>query len=258
LVNERYGKIESTSEESIKAQAVLDAKIAEQGEDDAKLGASMTPEQWWNAYADRKHDLFVAKDTIYSDLQASGKFGTDPILTPYFDAIERSKAGNGGRPDWDEVDKYVETLTPAQRDYVKANTGLIKIDTPQVRAMEKIHDDIEASGYFERVDENWAKVSKTLGITGYDSYYDWRNAEIDRLLGKYGYDRSDVNTVAEINKYLDKQDPAQGMDYYRKQWNDKWVMENPEAAYHAWQLGFYNPIADIKNWLAAKFEKPND
>jgi hypothetical protein len=267
-VQEKYGKLEPFGPEGERAAEVLAKKIEQQtASDTMRSQGVLDPEQWRRDYQARKDELRITNDEIYAELRKSGKLETkDPILKPYYAAMAAAE-GPDGKLDWDKVDAYRATLTPAESEYISKNTGLIKIDTPAVREFEAVRDRIEASGYFDRLDENWHNVAyyvptwdgdgrlpQPVNPKDFAHYDDWRSAALKVALDSVGATLDDIGTVTQINAWLNQQKPAEGMEAYGKKWTDQWSWENQEVAYEAWRYGYYNPRKAIKEGLAAKFE----
>ena len=253
------------NDEQETAQKFLAAAIVTQKERDANTSTPL--DVWRKDLTQLKHDLFVRNDTIYSNLDLET---TDKGLAAYYKAIKDATSPED-KVDWDKVDEYRKNLgsTPAENaamnKYIDDNTGLIRIDTDKVRDFEKKKDAITDSGYFERSDENWREVVKYAptwsggnGINAnprdYDSYDEWKSAALQASLASVGKNLDDVYTVSQIESWLAKESPSKGMDYFAEGWREKWVQANPQEAYWAWQYGYYNPIKEIKAWLAKQFE----
>jgi hypothetical protein len=248
-VDQNFGKIPSSSEEGKRAAAVLQDKIREQTASDAKLiSGDMTPERWAGQYKDRKQELAITNEEIYHKLDLETK---DPILKGYYDAIDKAK-GPDGAINWNAVDKYRASLDPKDSDYITKNTGLVKIDTPAVRKYEEARDKIEASGYFERTDENFATIKNILGLP-HESYEEWKAAERKRLLGILGDSATQAYAEAEVQAAIEKSEIGKTMTDLGKQWKEAWVIENPDAAYLAWLYGDYTPTKEVKEYLNRRY-----
>jgi hypothetical protein len=249
---EKYGKLAPFGPEGEESARLLEEMKAYQAQDDDKLGkGEVTPEQWRKWYSERKDEYFARNDQIYSRLDLQSK---DPYLGPYYNVIEQSKAGNGGRPDWDVVNEYVATLPPEVGEYISTRTGLIKIDTAPTRAFEQVYDSIQESGYFDRSQANWNDVAGMLGLNEYDTYYDWRDAQREEMLAAVGKSLQDVGAVAMVDKYIDQQPAAEAMEKIGKTWREQWALNNPEDAYNAWKFGYFTPTDKLKQYLASQFE----
>jgi hypothetical protein len=256
---------DSAARQLERANVITELTTKQQASDTMRSQGILDPEQWRRDYQARKDELRITNDEIYAKLRESGKLETkDPILKPYYAALAAAE-GPDGKLDWGKVDAYRATLTPAESEYISKNTGLIKIDTQPVREFEAVRDTIEASGYFDRSDENWKNVAyyvptwdgnlgKPVNPGDYASYEEWRNAALQAGLDLVGATREDIGTVTQINAWLDKQEPAKGMEWYGKEWKDEWVQANPRAAYDAWRYGYYNPRKEIKAWLMEQYE----
>ena len=259
---EKYGKLDPFGPEGIRSQEVTTQLTTQQAESDTRRReGELTPEQWRKDYSDRKSERFIRNDEIYH--ATNFKPGKDTILNGYYAAIGQAERPDG-TVDWDKVDAYRAGLDAPANKHIDDNTGLVKIDTPVVRQFEQAKTGIEGSGYFAKRKENWAEVSNiapTWNALGspvdpkdFESYDDWRQAALKAALALDGKTFEDIATVTKIEAWLDKQEPAKGMDYYSKQWTDEWAANNPKEAYEAWRYGYYNPRKEIKGWLASKFE----
>lgn len=227
--------------------------------DAARTAGQLTPEQWRRDYSERKQELAIRNDQIYSKLNLETK---DPVLRQYYASIDSAK-GADGKIDWSKVDAYIDAH-PDQAEYIKANTGLVKIDTPATQAFKKTFDAIDATGYFDKTDDNWKSVAELVpdwsannivaNPKDYPSYDAWRADVVRQGLILSGKTAEDVGTVAQIESWLNKQSPVKGMDYFGSQWKDQWVLAHPKEAYEAWRYGYYNPKKEIKEYLAKMFE----
>jgi hypothetical protein len=246
---EKYGKLEPFGPEGERAAAVLQEKIREQTASDTRLSSGdLTPERWAGQYKDRKQELAITNEEIYHKLDLETK---DPILKGYYDAIDKAK-GPDGAINWNAVDKYRASLDPKDSDYITKNTGLVKIDTPAVRKYEEARDKIEASGYFERTDENFATIKNILGLP-HESYEEWKAAERKRLLGILGDSATQAYAEAEVQAAIEKSEIGKAMTDLGKQWKEAWVIENPDAAYLAWLYGDYTPTKEVKEYLNRRY-----
>ena len=253
------------NEYAIRQKAAADATALlttqQTASDEKRATGELTPEQWRKDYTERKNDLYVRNDQIYAD---AGDFQTkDPIRAPFYKAIDDA-TGKDGKVDWDKVDAYRATLSAEDNAYLDRETGLTRIVTPKTQEFKEDYDAIKATGYFARSDTAWKDVAglvptwNALGTpvnpSDYDDYYDWRQAALKAGLDLAGKTFEDIATVTQIESWLDKQEPAKGMDYYGSKWKDEWVASNPREAYDAWKYGYYTPKKEIKAWLAGQFE----
>lgn len=252
---EKYGATEPFGPEGVRAAEVTAQLTEQQKASDERLKAGeLTPEQWKNDYNDRRNELRIRKDEIYAALDL--KPGDNPVLDGYYAAIEDAERTDG-TVDWDRVDSYVAGLSRKDKRYIRENTGLINLDTPQVREFEAARDRIEDAGWFERTDESWANVVYYYPELGeYKSYYDWRDAQkkplIDAWVKEYGF--SPEYAAREADKYLDEQQPATDYDFYAKMWREAWVEANPQAAFDAWKYGYYTPTDEYAAWLNQMYQ----
>ena len=263
--DQKNGKVLS-SDPKIRQQQEQSAALIQQQTDrqnarDAQLQQNgMTPDNWRLWRDQRKQDnLYFAGrfDQLYQGVNFNDKNITD--VDRYYKAIADNTDRVTGDVNWDAVDQATKGLDQA---YIKANTNLRDTDTERV-----YHDavnQIAATGYFDREKQAWQKVVEqlpqwsstdlTVNPQDYPSYDAWRTAALNQALASVGKTPSDVGEVTKINSWLDKQSPTKGVDYFTAQWKDAWVEANPREAYLAWQMGYYNPKKEIKDWLAKQFE----
>ncbi|MGE3463907.1 MAG: hypothetical protein AB7I04_18515 [Pseudomonadales bacterium] len=96
-----------------------DLKKSEQESDnELMLAGQLSVDDWSSAAADRRTELNGAREALLGDFSGSGG---SKVLNAYYDAIDESKVN--GRPDWDAVDAYVESLSDADRAVIERNTG---------------------------------------------------------------------------------------------------------------------------------------
>jgi hypothetical protein len=219
------------------------------GSDKMLADRVITGGAWRSDNSDRKNELWIRKDEIYNF--AGTEPGDDPVLDKYYRWIDQSK-GPDGEPNWDQVERKVEALPTSQQKYIEDNTGLLRIDTPQVREFEADKAKIEKSGYFDRSEESWAKVQVgSPEARKYDSYEAWESAQRKKLVDGWVKDYGFTPELAsrEATKAISKMMEADVMAAFAKQWRDDWAIRNPEAAYLAWKWDYYTPTDDMALWL---------
>jgi hypothetical protein len=255
---------DSAARQLERANVITELTTKQQASDTLRSQGVLDPEQWRRDYQARKDEYRLRNDQIWAGLEF--KPGKDTVLNGFYSAMDAAE-GPDGKINWDKVDAYRATLSAADNQHIDENTGLIRIDTPAVREFEAVRDRIEASGYFDRLDENWHNVAyyvptwdgdgrlpQPVNPKDFAHYEDWRNAALKVALDSVGATLDDIGTVTQINAWLNQQKPAEGMEAYGKKWTDQWSWENQEVAYEAWRYGYYNPRKAIKEGLAAKFE----
>jgi len=246
---EKYGKLEPFGPEGERAADVLQKVITQQAASDVRLKSNdLSPGQWAGDYKTRKHDLAVTNEEIYHKLNLETK---DPVLKAFYAAIDQSERPDG-TTDWDKVDKYRAGLDPKDNEYISTRTGLVKIDTPDVRKFEKSVDMIEASGYFERTDQNFAQVKEILGLPQ-ESYEEWKDSERERYREILGGSATAAYADAAIASAIAKSEIGKAMEEMGSQWREGWVIENPAEAYLAWLYGYYTPTKAVKEYLNRMF-----
>ncbi|MCR4332744.1 MAG: hypothetical protein NUV34_08600, partial [Sulfuricaulis sp.] len=221
----------------------------QRGSDRLLADRTLTSGAWRDDLGDRKNELRVRKDEIYNF--AGTEPGDDPVLDGYYKAIDKSE-GPDGKANWDQVDRYVEKLPRSEQKYIEDNTGLIRIDTPQVREFDAEQTKVEKSGYFDRSEESWKNVQYYFpDAKKYDSYEQWQGSYRKWLVDGWVKDYGMTPELAqrEATKYINDLPEAQAMEGYAKQWRYEWAIANPEAAYLAWKWDYYTPTDEMATWL---------
>lgn len=250
---DKYGKLIGKSDNAQEAANALQQLTTLQGEDDtARDAGTLSPEQWRKFYQDRKTELRNKNDVIYAD-QPPYK-GGDPRLQGYYAAIDASKAGNGGRPDWDKVDAYVASLSPEDAKWVTDHSGYLQIDTPKTRQFEQDYDAIKASGYFERTDKTWDAIKDSFGVSEPD-YYKWKDQQVAQTLSMIGGTPEEPGKLAQAESIVAKMPAVKLMEEGVSNWKQQWAISNSDEAYLAWKYGYYDPTKEIKAYLSAKYER---
>jgi len=245
-------RIEQGSERVQRTEKRTQELIAKQQVDDAAMNAGdLSRRAWRGKLGEKKDELRIRKDEIYAD--AGTKPGGDPVLDGYYNAIEGNKLPDG-EPDWDKVDRYVAGLPRSQQDYIDTHTGIVRIDTPDVRKFEKEKDVILKSGYWEMEDENWAKVQDIVpALEKFDSYDEWRR-ETEKPMIKAFTDAGVSREYAEreVAKAIQDHSVVEFMQELTKDSRMRWIQQNPDAAVYAWRWEYLTPTndqAEYLNWL---------
>ena len=243
------------AESSEKAQLAQErtAKLVEdqQGSDRLLDDRRLSNRAWREDLGDRKNELRIRKDEIYAS--AGTLPGKDPVLDAYYAVVDGSE-GPDGKPDWDLVDRYVSALPRSEREYVEENTGLIRIDTPQVRQFEAEKQVITKAGYWEMEDQTWAQVKQVVpALQGYESFDDWRR-ETEEPIYKAFIDAGVSPEFAEreTGKVMQDHSVVEFMNELTSGARMKWIVDNPEAAVYAWRWDYFTPTndqAEYLNWL---------
>lgn len=258
LITRRDEAAELGNEYAVDQKDVADLTerlTTEQKASDARLkSGEITYDQWVGDYYGRLDELGDIKGFIYKDNDI--KPGDDKVLDGFYNALTEAKRPDGTY-DRDIIEDFLNGLSAKDEAHVKKETGLIKLDTPEVRKFETARDRIEDAGWFERTDESWANVQAFYPeLKKYDSYYDWqderRNELVKAWTKEYGF--SPEFARSEADKAIAEMQPATDYDFYAKQWREAWVEANPQAAYDAWKYGYYTPTNDYAEWLNALYQ----
>jgi hypothetical protein len=237
------------------AADVTERLTTEQKASDRRLKAGeITYEMWVDDYYGRLDELGDIKGFIYKDLDL--KPGDDKVLDGFYNTLDKAKRPDGTY-DRTVIEDYLNGLKPRDRAHVKEETGLIKLDTPEVRKFEAARDGIEDAGWFERTEESWQNVVSYYPELGqYPTYYAWYDAQkkplVEAWIKEYGF--SPQFAALEADKYLSEQQPATDYDFYAKQWREAWVEANPQEAYDAWKYGYYTPTDAYAQWLNQMYQ----
>lgn len=246
----KYGKLPPFGPEGEEAAAQLQVLTDQQKNSDAaRTAGQLTPEQWRRDYSERKQELAIRNDQIYSKLNLETK---DPVLRQYYASIDSAK-GADGKIDWSKVDAYIASLPQPQQDYITANTGLVKIQTSETNQFKQDYDAIKASGYFQRTDKTWEAMADTFGIDDPD-YYHWKDQQVAETLSMIGGTKEQPGKLAQAESIVSKLPAVKFMEESVSGWKKQWAVENPEEAYKAWKYGYYDPVKEIKTYLQGKFE----
>lgn len=242
------GQYEPSATDAIKAtylpmQEALDAELA---------SGAKTASEW----RDVRHDNILTAQGEYN--QATKGFPTKTEKTPldrYYEAVDAAKKPTG-EMDWDKVDAYEASLSPADQAYIARNTGLGGTETEKrYKAATKA---IEDSGWWDLKDKAFQEAVSNGLVKGDvqpqpgQGFYEWQEAVIAKYLpafvDKYGPEIGPARARQEVSSYKPIKDFS---DWYNEKQKPSWVMTHPEEAKLLIKWGYVDTFGkDGDAWLA--------
>lgn len=221
---------------------------AEQAADDAAFQqGTLSPDRWIENLRRRQVELAAVGNVTFGD----GEREVDTPRDAYFAAIDAATLPNG-EPNWEAVDEWYAAQTPEDQAYIDENTGLG--GTPQVREYNAARKQLDATAYYEMRNTAWndlrAQYPEQLGDLP-DDYWAWRDAEVQELAQANVSEGMEPGiayqeAVREVSGYKTVQ---VFNELYRTEYRHGWVVDNPDLARQAWNLGLFTPDKAEREFL---------
>lgn len=220
----------------------------EQAADDAKFEqGTISPSRWIENLRERQVKLSAVGDTVFGDEER-------PVKTPrdaYFAAIDQN-TDPAGEVNWDAVDEWYGQQSPEDQAYIDENTGLG--GTEQVRAYNAARKGLDGTGYYGLRNAAWDALREQypaeLGDLPAD-YWQWRDAEVQEI--------AQAKRAEGLEPGIAYQEAAREVsgyttvevfnEFYRTEFRHQWVVDNPDLAREAWNLGLFTPDKAEREFL---------